>query len=102
MSLASLVLAGFSVPMILRKVPPNPTYGFRTRLTLSSPEVWYPANAFSGWTLLIAALIDFALIWLVPPALFAVWWVPLAAFAVPVGLSALASLIYLRRFRKAG
>ena len=38
-----------SIPLILRRVPPNPWYGFRVRRTLASPEVWYPANAHSSW-----------------------------------------------------
>ena len=50
LSIACMVLAVLSVPMTLRRVPPNPIYGFRTRLTLSSPDIWYPANAFAGWS----------------------------------------------------
>lgn len=37
-----------SIPMILGKVPPNPIYGFRTRKTLSDPEIWYDVNEFAG------------------------------------------------------
>ena len=40
---------GLSIPLILRRVPPNPWYGFRVRRTLASPDVWYPANAYSSW-----------------------------------------------------
>ena len=30
-------------------------FGFRTPKTLSSPEVWYPANRASGWFMVAAA-----------------------------------------------
>jgi uncharacterized membrane protein len=43
-----LVLIGISVPLILRKVPPNSFYGCRTRKTLSDPKIWYEANQISG------------------------------------------------------
>ncbi len=97
LSIACLVLAAVSLPLILGKVPPNPTYGFRTRLTLSSPDIWYPANAFSGWALLIAAGVCLATLWLLPEALLVRPWVPIASFMVPLSLSLVASLLYLRR-----
>jgi uncharacterized membrane protein len=37
-----------SIPLILRKVPRNGVYGFRTCATLSDDFVWYGANAFFG------------------------------------------------------
>jgi hypothetical protein len=84
---------------LLRRVPPNSFYGFRTPLTLSSPDVWYPANAFSGLTLLFAGLVSLALVWLLPAPTFARPWVPVVVFVVPLSLSLVASLLYLRRFR---
>jgi SdpI/YhfL family protein len=39
-----LLIIVLSIPMILRKVPRNSLYGFRTAYTLSSDEVWYRAN----------------------------------------------------------
>ena len=97
-SIACLVVAVVSVPMVLRKVPPNSIYGFRTKLTLSNPDIWYPANAFSGWALLVAAAISLATLWLLPEGLLANPWIPLATFLVPLGGGLVASLLYLRRF----
>ncbi|MBM4319678.1 MAG: SdpI family protein, partial [Deltaproteobacteria bacterium] len=54
-SVVGALIALACIPLILRKVKPNWLYGFRTRLTLSSPEIWYPANVFGGWALLIAS-----------------------------------------------
>src|SRR5262245_39900795 len=93
LSIACAVIAAVSVPMILRKVPPNPAYGFRTRLTMSSPEIWYPANAFAGWALLVAAAISVAALWLLPERAFDLPLAPLAAFVVPLLLALASSLL---------
>ena len=98
LSIASLVISAVSIPMILGKVAPNATYGFRTRLTLSSPEIWYPANKFAGWALVIAAALTLAILWLLPDRFFARPLIPIAAFVVPLLLGLAASFIYLRRF----
>ena len=37
-----------AVPLMLRRVPPNPIYGLRVRATFADPSVWYDANAASG------------------------------------------------------
>ena len=47
-----LLFAGLSIPLLLKKVPPNPWYGFRTRLTLGDPRIWYPVNAWAARWLL--------------------------------------------------
>src|SRR6266436_2680530 len=91
LSIASLVIAGVSIPMILGKVAPNPTYGFRTRLTLSSPAIWYPANKFAGWALVIAAALTLAILWLLPDRFLALPLIPIAAFVVPLLLGLAAS-----------
>jgi hypothetical protein len=49
-----LLFVGLSVPLLLKKIPPNMWYGFRTRLTLGDPEIWYPVNAYGArWLLWI-------------------------------------------------
>ncbi len=48
---------GFSIPLILEKVPPNWLYGFRTRKTRNNEKIWYRANKFAGKTLFLAGLI---------------------------------------------
>jgi uncharacterized membrane protein len=44
-----------SLPLILRKVPRNIVYGYRTRATLASDDVWYEANAYFGRLFVIAS-----------------------------------------------
>jgi uncharacterized membrane protein len=53
----SILMAVLAVPLILRKVPRNRIYGFRTRTTLHDDEMWYETNAYFGRGLLIASLI---------------------------------------------
>ena len=41
----ALLFIVVAVPLVLRKVPRNVAYGFRTRATMGSDEVWFAANA---------------------------------------------------------
>lgn len=52
-----VVTIAISVPLVLRKVPPNVWYGFRTRKTLSDSSLWYEANYRGGVNLIIASVI---------------------------------------------
>jgi len=47
----------FGIPMALGMIPPNRFYGYRTRKTFSSEEIWYRANRFSGWAMVISGLL---------------------------------------------
>lgn len=46
--LTGAALVGVAVPMVRRRVPPNPSYGLRVPATLADEWVWYEANAESG------------------------------------------------------
>jgi hypothetical protein len=52
----ALLFALLGVPLILRRIPRNVVYGFRTRSTLNDDRVWYEANAHFGRGLLIAGI----------------------------------------------
>jgi hypothetical protein len=52
------VLALIAIPLVLRKVPRNVAYGYRTRKTLSDDFIWYEANAHFGRGLLVACLVS--------------------------------------------
>jgi uncharacterized membrane protein len=63
----AVAIIAISLPLALRKVPPNPLYGFRTRKTMSDPHTWYEANHLGGIALIVAsvaALIGWALLML--------------------------------------
>ena len=75
-----LLFVGLAIPLCLKVVPPNHWYGFRTRLTLSDPKIWYPVNAFGGRGLIwigVATLVAGPVCLLLPEA-----W--LAAFLLVV------------------
>jgi uncharacterized membrane protein len=52
-----LLMILVSVPMVMRRVPPNGLYGFRTPKTLSNPQIWYEANRLAGVNLIIGAVL---------------------------------------------
>ena len=55
--LCCAIFAMISLPLIFRKVPRNPVYGYRTRATLKDDTIWYEANAYFGrWFLAASAL----------------------------------------------
>jgi len=56
--ICSVVFCLLSLPLILRKVPPNPVYGYRTRATLTDEALWYDANAYFGSRFLVASLVS--------------------------------------------
>jgi uncharacterized membrane protein len=47
-----------SIPLLLRKVPRNPVYGYRTRATLSDDHIWYEANAYFAGRFIIASVLS--------------------------------------------
>ena len=52
------LFALLAIPLILRKVPRNAIYGYRTARTLKSEKVWYAANAFFGWCLIASSTVS--------------------------------------------
>lgn len=45
-----------AIPLVFGIVPRNYFYGFRSRRTLKSDAIWYPANRVSGVLLALAGL----------------------------------------------
>jgi hypothetical protein len=93
---ACVVMAMISLPLMLKVVPPNGAYGFRTSLTQSSPEIWYPANAFMGWALFVAAVVSAIVLITLPGT--ARRWLLWAAYLGPIVAAIVASFVYLNRF----
>lgn len=87
-----VILVIISIPLILRLVPPNGMYGFRTGATRSTPAIWYAANAFMGWALSIAAVASATLLVLLP--LTAKRWTVWAVFVVPLAGAIALSFAY--------
>ena len=55
---AALVGIALAIPMLKNKVPRNKFYGFRTKRTLASDAVWYPANRFAAKGLIIWGVLN--------------------------------------------
>ena len=97
--LASCVLpATISIPLILRIVPPNGIYGFRVSGT-RPPEIWYPANEFMGWALLLAAATAATLQITLPGTTKR--WLLWTAFLAPICGAVVASFAHLSKLLKA-
>ena len=95
----SVIFFLLSIPLILGLVPPNRGYGIRTAKTMSEPRLWYSANRFGGWTLLVSSGIYLVMTLVSPSAErdFTVWLCHLAAFAIPLLVSLLLIRGYIRR-----
>jgi uncharacterized membrane protein len=83
-----ILLALFSLPMIARKIKPNPFYGYRVRKTLENPEIWYDANEYSGRQLFVAGVV-IAIFSMVLPFL------PGMSLSLYSGLGGLVNVIFL-------
>ena len=61
---AGTLLMLLSLPLLYRKIRPNPIYGVRVPKTLNNPEIWYATNACAarylfaaGGSIVIAAVL---------------------------------------------
>ena len=63
---SGLLLCALSIPLILRKMPPNGWYGVRLPSTLRDESLWYAVNAYGGKCLLAAGVIWTALALVLP------------------------------------
>ena len=57
----AILMIAVSVPLLLRRVPPNPLYGLRVPSTYADAWVWYEANAKTGRDFIVFAAILIAL-----------------------------------------
>lgn len=80
----ALLIAVISVPLLLRKVPPNHWYGVRIPASFVSTENWYAINEFGAKRLLGLAL-ALVIVGLVHLSLAPMpWWVDPAFLLAPV------------------
>lgn len=52
-----LLMVVICIPLIQRRIKPNPFYGFRTPTTLKNEQIWYEINEYSGKRLLVGGLV---------------------------------------------
>lgn len=87
--LGGLLLVGLALPLIRRRIKPNPWYGFRVAKTLADSKLWYDVNAYSGRLLLYAGIATCL-------AAVALWFIPglgLGSYALGCATVALGSLL---------
>ncbi|MDR2734448.1 MAG: SdpI family protein [Spirochaetota bacterium] len=54
----NLLVIAAGLPLAMRKVRPNPTYGVRNTKLLANENLWYTANAAAGRSLVAGGLIS--------------------------------------------
>jgi hypothetical protein len=91
------IVAVASLPLVFGLVPPNRAYGFRTRQTLASPELWFRANRFAGLALFIAAATSAAIFLIQPEYASGRSSVGVMVLVVPIVAALVASFAYVRR-----
>jgi hypothetical protein len=95
----SLIIFLLSILLVGGLIPPNRIYGIRTAKTMSDPQLWYRANKFGGWVLLLASVPYLILVALAPflPSAnenFGVWLLHLVIFGLPL----VAGLLLIRKY----
>ena len=102
----SLLLILVAVPLALRLVPRNGLYGFRTRTTMASEEIWFSANAHFGRRLIAwsvcGILLGFGTYLLRPFAAEVFLPVSVVLMVAPSLIATVATLGYVRRLRPPG
>lgn len=98
----ALLIGLLAIPLVFALIPRNRFYGIRTSKTLSDDRVWYGANRCGGWLLLVSSLIYlcFAAAWPMNgprDPRFTLWLVHLGMFVVPLLVSVLWTMHYVRR-----
>ena len=97
--LFGLLLIGASIPLILRRIPPNWIYGFKLPKTVNNPDIWYKANECSGKLMAIAgAVITLAsvVLGMLGMSDHAYLTLMILVATVSLGITVIASLIYLK------
>jgi hypothetical protein len=90
------LIAAASVPLMLKIVPPNRLYGFRTRQTLANRDLWFRANRFAGCAHFIASAITAGVFALTPEYASGQDFAGLMVLLVPQVAALAASFAYAR------
>ena len=98
-----VLFAIVAIPLVLRKVPPNRVYGYRTPSTLSDERIWYAANAHFGRGMLVACVVSIVAILVLYRAQVlsprAFLDTSLIVLVVPTLIAALVTARYIHRLR---
>ena len=97
---AGVLLAGLSIPLIRKKVPPNSLYGFRIPKTMDNPELWYLVNHYSArrmlWTAIAFAMTALVLYFIPGISLDTYAMLCLGVFSIGMIITIVQTVNYLR------
>jgi len=98
----SILILIASIPLVLGIVPRNRVYGIRTCKTLSDDGIWFPANKFGGWALIVSCLVYLFISVLMPYSKttqgnFSIWSIHFMGFLLPLSVGIILTLLYVRR-----
>ncbi|MBN1548938.1 MAG: SdpI family protein [Syntrophaceae bacterium] len=102
----SAIFCLISIPLILRKVPRNPIYGYRTQTTLNNDKIWYDANAYFAWRFFLASVLAACIALLldewrgIPPDAY--MKVSILLLAAPVVIAWLPTVRFIRNYKSFG
>jgi uncharacterized membrane protein len=90
-----------AIPLLLKKIPPNPIYGYRTPDLIKRPAHWFEVNAYFGLCLLLSSLFMggvclFLLAWRGFPASFFLN-LSIVLMLSPVAVSGILTTVFLRQ-----
>ena len=78
-----ILVALLSIPLVFKKIPRNPLYGYRTEYTMSSDNAWYSTNKAAG-----AGGVMGGILWLLALVLLPILGMP-QLYAMLIGLALL-------------
>lgn len=84
----SVFLILIELPLALNRVPPNTTYGFRVRKTLSDDRIWYAVNSYAGKASILTGIVTIILALMLRPIVTST-----AAYGLACALALLGGLV---------
>ena len=93
-----LALVGLAaVPLMLGIVPPNPYYGFPTRISAKNTQLWTQVNRFGGAAVVVAVVLGIAGLMYWDGTLLRSGILKILFVLVVLGLAGGATFVYARR-----
>ena len=95
--LSSVAIGVLGFPLILKLVPPNRIYGFRTPRTVADRALWFRVNRFAGWAMLAAGSISASIFALAPGGVLGGASAEIGVFVVPLLIALAITGAYVRK-----
>ena len=53
-----LLFIGLAIPLVLKQIPPNQLFGWRTHKAFRNEDIWYEINRYSGRDMLLMGVFE--------------------------------------------